>query len=77
MHDTKYASRWVCASCAKRSKYKLREPDEIESMQNVITSDTAKPRVIDVFTRPAWKPPVVLMRDGSNDYKHWPSKGGD
>lgn len=77
MRASRGSPRWICASCVAKGKYKVRPPSDEEMMANVISSEIANPRAYQPLNRGEWKPPKILTRDGSEDYKNWPSKGGD
>lgn len=45
---------------------------------NELADPIVKPQSVNVLNRPAWKPPAPFEpRDGAQDFKEWPSKGGD
>ena len=50
----------------------------LQEQLNELADPIVKAPTTNVLKRPAWKPPKPFdPRDGAQDFKEWPSKGGD
>lgn len=70
--ETSGAPRWICGDCIARAKSASGQPFLTKT---AVTEIEPIPR--EAMYRPAYKMPTLLVRDGADDYKQWPSKGGD